>query len=812
MRKALLQCGWLVMFWFVQNAFAASLPNTITVADTRERTPLIRVENDAVKVDGHVDEVVWQQASRLGEFVVIEPDTGEPERFDTFMRAVYTDKGIYVSAVMEQPVDTLIKRLSGRDQRDNRDSFTVTLDTSGEGLYGFWFGVNLGDTLIDGSVRPEREFSRDWDGPWYGRSQTLENGWSVEIFVPWGVVAMPASGSERTIGIYASRKVAYLDERWAWPALPRTQPKFLSAVSLITVDDVQPRQQYNIYPFIASGYDFIDDEDNHRIGADVFWRPSSNFQINATINPDFGIVESDDVDINLTATETFFPEKRLFFQEEQTVFVTSPRAETRRPGVGRGGAPYTLVNTRRIGGRAPLPDLADDASISQRQRIQLTELTGAVKVTGQQGKLRYGMLSAFEEDVRFIVEDDTGSSLLRQAGNDYAVGRLLYEDSSSGYRAVGLLTTSVLNQDLGDAHTQGVDLHFLNSSGSVKIDAQLMSSDLDAVEDRGYGGFVDFEMTYAPGVRHRIGIEYIDENLDINDLGFLQRNDHYRLRSAFTLTRANLGWARENQLDVRGFAQKNISESLLNGGGVFIANRTDFLNLSRLVVRLNWFPGFYDDLNSFGNGTFRVEQQNEATLSWDTDSAKDFRFGFTVGYAEEDLGDATYEAGVRFEWQPTHQINVGFEVNYRDRSSWLLHQEDDLFATFDAKQWTPEISLNYFISARQQLRLGLQWIGIRAEENDFFTVPQSPGRLLPTNKPSGPDDPESFDFSLSQYALQLRYRWELAPLSDLFLVYTRQANVARELEGAGFGDIFDDAWEDPVADIFVMKFRYRFGS
>ena len=133
-------------------------------------------------------------------------------------------------------------------------------------------------------------------------------------------------------------------------------------------------------------------------------------------------------------------------------------------------------------------------------------------------------------------------------------------------------------------------------------------------------------------------------------------------------------------------------------------------------------------------------------------------------------------------------------------------------ATFEAEQWQPELSLEYYISARQQFRLAMQWIGIRAEEEEFFRIPDQPGKLIPTGKPTGPGARDSYDFSVSQYSLQLRYRWEIAPLSDIFLVYTRQADLRQALGEAGFNDVFNDAWEDPLADIFVFKIRYRFGS
>ena len=337
-----------------------------------------------VTVDGRLDEPIWRELPAFDEFVVLEPDTLERGPYATLVRFLYTDQGLYVGVAMEQPKHTLIKRLSGRDVRElNRDSINITLDTSGEGRYAFWFGVNLGDSLMDGTAIPERQFSSEWDGPWRGASAETDDGWSAEFFIPWGTVSMPASGDARKMGVYLSRKVAHLDQRWGWPALPSTQPKFLSALQPIEMKGVAPRQQYNIYPFSAVTVDEIDDEVSYRVGADLFWRPSSNFQVNATVNPDFGSVESDDVVINLTATETFFPEKRLFFLEGQQIFIASPRADTRSQGVGRGGLPTTMLDTRRIGGKPQDPVLAPGVAVSDRELIRPVELAGAAKFTGQ---------------------------------------------------------------------------------------------------------------------------------------------------------------------------------------------------------------------------------------------------------------------------------------------------------------------------------------------------------------------------------------------------------------------------------------------
>jgi hypothetical protein len=295
-------------------------------------------------------------------------------------------------------------------------------------------------------------------------------------------------------------------------------------------------------------------------------------------------------------------------------------------------------------------------------------------------------------------------------------------------------------------------------------------------------------------------------------VGFLERNDRYRVRSSFILTRSDLGWARNNELDIRGFLQKNVSESLFTGGGIFVSDQLTFHNLSSVTARLNFLPRQYDDLNSFGNGSYRVEERAELFVSWNSDTTRAVSYELGTGAWEERLGDSAWMAEGGMSWRPNDRFSMNLEVRYEQRKGWLLHQADDLFATFDATQWRPKLSVDYFISARQQLRVALQWVGIKAREGNFLRIPAEPDDLIPIDKPTGPGFRSNYDFSVSQYSFQARYRWELAPLSDVFLVYTRQADLAAALGDDSFHDVFSNAWDEPLQDVLVFKVRYRLGS
>ena len=198
---------------------------------SREPIRLVRFDDDsaAIRLDGRLDEQAWQELRAYSSLRVIEPDTLAEPAYRTEIRFFYTERGLYVSFDMEQPRETLLRRFSTRDDFDTkRDKVSFTLDTSGGGRYGYWMSVALGDNQADGTILPERQYSREWDGAWYGSTSESDEGWSAEYFIPWSQMAMPKEDRVRRIGFYGSREVGHLNQRWGWPALPSSLPRFMS--------------------------------------------------------------------------------------------------------------------------------------------------------------------------------------------------------------------------------------------------------------------------------------------------------------------------------------------------------------------------------------------------------------------------------------------------------------------------------------------------------------------------------------------------------------------------------------------------------
>ena len=785
----------------------ASLPlSELTAQDgiAVQLPQITRIEqSDAeITIDGFIDEDVWKDLPVIDGMKVIDPDTLADTPYETHVRFFYTERGIYLSAMNFQPQETLMARMTSRDVRLERDGFVVAIDASGEGLYGFYLRINLGNSLTDATILPERTFNFQWDGPWLARTQALENGWSAEYYIPWSMMPLPQVDDDRKIGIYLERQVGHLQgEAWANPPLPGTVNQFLSAFEKYELKDIEPRRQLTYYPFASGIYDGVRDESTYKVGTEIFWRPTSNSLLSASLNPDFGNVESDDVVVNLTAFEVFFPERRVFFLEGQDVFNTSPRTFSR----GGTGGPISLLNTRRIGGAA-IHDVPDEVNVVPTDLSQPSELLGAVKLTGQSGNWRYGTLLASETESQIAGTLDDGTQVtLNAVGRDFSIARLLYEDTSSGgRRAIGWMGTNLSHPTI-DATAHAVDMHYFSADNRFVIDTQIMHSNVDGKTGNGFLGDVAFRP--RRGLQHGLRATYIDDTLDINELGFLTRNDQMNLDyNMFNI-----------ESDVPGLRQRTTSLFISNQWntdgepvrlGLFLNRGYNTLNNNTYDVSLRYFPERIDDRLGRGTGDFKVEGRYGLNLGFRTNPADKLAFNFDLNLDQDELGPARTGASARFTWRPNDRFSSDLRLDYTDREALLVHKGSGSYTSFESHQWAPQLEMNYFLNAWQQLRFTLQWTALKAFEDRFWQVDSQNLDFL---QPVAKSDDDSDNFTISRLTFQARYRWEIAPLSDLFVVYTRGSNLPTD-SFETFQDLLVQSWTDTIVDTLAIKLRYRFGS
>ena len=761
---------------------------------TDRHIPFFDSQNIVLEIDGYLTESVWEEVPFYDDLVLIQPDHGEPGRYSTHVRYFYSEEGLYVGMVNEQPRETLLRRLSSRDAWISRDSMQIVIDPSGEGLYGYWFSVSLGNSVSDGIVLPERNYKREWDGAWYGRSQVTDEGWTAELFIPWGIMDLPPVDSQSgKIGLYVSRTLGQLGERWASPYLSMQQNRFLSAFNIFRVKPLKPSSGISLFPYASTTIDNIKKDENYLYGIDLIWRPSSYLKLSAAIKPDFGQVEADDVVVNLTAFETFFPEKRLFFLESQALFSTFSRK----------GSSTTLLNTRRIGSnlssRQGAPD--DLTGVSAFDSKKPVELIGAVKATGQVGGVRYGILTAREDETEVQLESFTNVTL---AGRDLGIARVIYENTKgNGRRSLGWLG-AIASHPNRSAVTQGIDAHLLSDDGRLNLSGQIMMSDLE--DTMGFGLRSHLQFSPENGKTHRIGADYSDRDLNLNDLGYLKRTDEIAISYQYELEEVDIPGLRERESEINIRYRQNLDDQRI-GSDFYLKRKWKFNNNNDISLGLLYSPVTIDDRKSRGFGSFKRASGWATGGQWKSDSSKKLSYELDWWLQQEPEGGYRKQIKSRITLRPSSSLSLSLRANYVKQDSWLLHDGEGKFTTYDSEEWSPSIVLNAFFSARQQLQLRFQWIAIKARDRQYWEIPANGAWLEQVTRPES-DNEKSF--TISNAILQARYRWEIGPLSDLFIVYNRGRNIYLNETSDGFSSLLGDSLNEPDTELLVMKLRYRF--
>jgi len=731
----------------------------------------------AISVDGVLDEPEWRQARSFDSFVTTEPLTVEPAKYHT-EALLYTDEdGIFIAFRNHQPAG--VKRVQRRFARDTdilADRVFVGIDFDGNGKSGYDFTVGAANTILDGVFNNEKNFSRDWDGTWYSQTSQDDEYWYVEIHIPWTVAPMTRTDeAEKKMNFFFGRIVYDESLRFAYPDATFARPTFLSDWKPISVR--QPNtSSLEWFPYVSAGQEIEDDKSEMKVGLDVVWRPNSGTQITGTINPDFGQVESDDLVINFSAFETFFAEKRPFFTENQALFSSQSPLGDR------------LLHTRRIGAA---PDVGNDP---------VSDIDVGAKLSSYGNVVDYGLFA--------VMEDDTGDS----DGRNYLSTRL---QSRAGGLVFGHSLTYADRPTLDrDAMVNALDMDWQNDSG-VRIRGQAFYSDLqqDAnrhngqldLDQQDFGGWTEWNYSPNDEWRYKLFGYYYGDEFEMNDVGFLKRNDWMRV-------------AAEVRRDINAYPQESAQRSGWYQGAVSYEENNDgdrllsdielqrywvFRSTRELNIAATLENSSYDDLITRGNGMLKMDAQQSFLFKYL--SPRGNRLTFDASYVAGTRGTDKFAHEVRFspQYYITDKVTLSGSVAYTWFEEWLLWDfRSEQLATYESDQYGLDVKLDWYPDSRQEVRVKFQWVGVQSDALQGYGLDAN-GRLDPSDVPVE-------DFSLSDTALQIRYRYELAPLSEIYLVYTRGGFWASEDTGDNIGQLWQNAWDDVTAERVLAKIRYRF--
>jgi len=425
----------------------------------RKQATATRVPNGSIRVDGRLDDEVWQKASPITDFIQKEPVEGAPPTDAMDVRIAYDDAVLYVGARMLSKDGRIQAPLGRRDNVDQAEHILVSFDTFLDRRTAVVFGVTAAGVRIDRyhSSDNEDSFDAGFDPVWRAQTSVSGDQWTAELWIPFSQLRFNP-WSDQTWGLNLFRFRPTLNEEDYWIMIPRTVRAWASRFGDVSgLTGIVPPRRIEALPYLAGGSTLTGDRDHNdpfddgrnlqgRVGADIKMGLGPNLTLETAINPDFGQVEADPAEVNLTAFETRFPEKRPFFLEGAQLF-----------NIGHPNFYYS----RRIG-RTPIgPASGDYVDYPSSNTI-----LGAAKLTGRlQSKTSVGFLTAVtdNEEGRVATTDIAGTRTISVAPHAYhMVGRVLQEFGASASTA-GLLV-NVVHRDF-DEGSPLADLYTRNAVG-----------------------------------------------------------------------------------------------------------------------------------------------------------------------------------------------------------------------------------------------------------------------------------------------------------------------------------------------------------
>lgn len=724
----------------------------------------------AVEIDGKVGAEEWAQAQHITEFRATQPLTGKAPTYSTEAWILATPDGLAIAFRNAQPanVPRTLQRVQ-RDFKEQVDRVNVIIDFDADSRTAYNFCVSSTDGIYDGVVTNEREFNADWDADWRHAVSTDDDGWTVEVLIPWHIAPMhAASGDKRTLRVYLDRVVGSTGERVSWPFASLERPRFISEFTPVEVQSYN-QSLFAVTPYASGLYDNVDKDGKVDAGVDLFWKPSGQVQLTATLNPDFGQVESDDLVVNFDATETFISDKRPFFTENQGIFEFTTPSDFSQ-----------LLYTRRIG--AP----ADDGSGAG-------DILGAVKLNGSLGRTKYGVFAADEA---------------HDAGREFGALRLVRD---FGQQNLGFMATYVDRPYLDrQATVAGFD-HDWRPTPRWNIHSRVFGSDIhDPVigdsRDTGASLWADYEGDH--GWRQQVIAMHFGNDLEINDAGYLSRVStnylHYQVSRRFTDLPAESRYASKDWR-VRGSSNYNDHGDLLNHQ-LRISRESRLRDGSYEYMQTNINSAGVQDLLTRGHGNLNVPPNANAYFEFDR--PRKGRWGFHVEsevYGGGLAGNRSPSFDVSFE--PNYFVSDAFSINLGlyagHRSHWLVWQQDNLIGEFDGREGHVDAGFTWIMSSRHELRMKLQAIGIDARLGQAYRVDPA-GNALETNDAVD-------DFNVRNLGFQLRYRYEMAPLSYLYVVYGRGGFDTQPVS-RDTASLVGDAFSLRDNEQLLVKFSYRFAT
>jgi Domain of unknown function (DUF5916)/Carbohydrate family 9 binding domain-like len=804
-------------------------------------------EATAIRVDGELNDAVWQNVPPITAFKQREPRDGAEPTQRTEARVAYDATALYVAI---RAVDTEPHKIVGirtrRDAESPSDWVRVIIDSFHDRRTAFEFGVNPAGVKRDVYWYNDTNEDPGWDAVWDVAVTRDEGGWRAEFKIPFSQLRFNPGESE-TFGLAVVRMIGRLNETDTWPLISKSATGVVSSFGELTGLRLgRAAKRLEVVPYAVaqvktqpteSGNPFSKGTDpDASLGVDFKYAVRPALTLTGTVNPDFGQVEADPAVVNLSAFETFFSERRPFFLEGSGIFSFDIDCND--------GSCSGLFYSRRIG-RAPRgsPDLVDGTYATSPVQ---TTILGAAKLTGRIGGFSIGALTALtsQEDATIAngtlrtkqdIEPFAGYSVLR-ARREFANQSSLGFMATSTNRHVDTATHFLP----GHAHTGGLDwdwrfkpkysirgfvagstirgdataidsLQRNNVHSFQRPDATSLTYDPARTSMEGYGGNVAINKIGGQRVRFTSVYGVKSPGFEINDVGFLRRADERTMSNWMQVRYDNPSkFFRSFRYNLNEWAGWNHDGDILQNGGNVNAHAT-FHN--------NWSTGYGYNLNgrTIDDRATRggpVVYQNPRLGGWGY-LQSDERPALSAGYFFFAMGDGkgskVREISPYINYRPSSYltINTGIGLNWNTDDSQWIEESGGHYVFGHLQQRTVSLNtrVNYTITPALTIQLYAEPFVSAGAYSRFKELvdgraPAYDARYAPYAYGGNPD------FNYRSFRTTNVLRWEYKPGSTLFVVWQQGREDTLSHGTFNFSRDFGGVFDAPARNVFLVKLAY----
>ncbi len=785
--------------------FAICLQFT-TNAQEKKSLNIKRTDN-APKIDGVLDDAVWQSAEEAVSFTEFRPDLGEleTEANKTIVKMTYDDTALYVSAFLKDDPSLIMKQLASRDNFGNADFFGFVVNPNNDGQNDTEFFVFASGTQADAIANLSVGEDFSWNAVWDSAVKINEDGWSLEMKIPYRCLRFDTTNIEDW-GIQFHRRFKRDESQYAWNPINPNQGNIAQYHgNLSGITNLKPPVRLAFYPFVSAVSNSFDGESetNFNAGMDLKYGITENFTLDATLIPDFSQAGFDDVSINLGPFEQTFSEQRQFFTEGVDLFSKA-----------------NLFFSRRVGGRPRV-----DPVISENEEItdypDKTKVLNAIKISGRtKDGLGLGVFNSFTEQTSATIKDILDGTVREEVVSPFTNYNILVADQQfNGNSSVGIINTNTLREgSFRDANVTAITANINNKRNTYNVRGELKSSTLfeEAGNTTGFSSFFLIQKTHGK-LRYSFDHSFADKKYDINDLGliFINNYNNFGVDAGYRILEPTERW---NNYYINTYVNytRLANPSTFTGFGLGGNFNGTTKKLNNMGFNLNLQPGDqHDYFEPRRAGSFFTTKNGVNTNGWyNTNDNKMIALSANVGaetYLDKDRDYANYWFGFgpRVRVSDKFVLSYYFDREYYTGDRGYVSQTDDFVIFGDRQRIENEHSFNanYNFNPNNTLALTVRNYWATVDYDREFFILQEDGSTEKTGFDTE-DLGYNPDINFNTWNLDLSYSWQFAPGSFLTALYRNglasRDQAAQDSYFKSVGNLFDQ----PINHVLSIKLQY----